>query len=159
MKNTFLFLFVLLQTIAYAGPIRYRYDAAGNRIQRLIYVYDPLEDGNENPNGRFIVPTTEEVKDKQEEKEAKEFVSADFKLFVFPNPAETFLNINISDYKNQNPKAAIRVFDNQGRQVLESNTEKLNHQLDINKLLQGLYYLQVIIENKRVVYPFEKLAK
>jgi hypothetical protein len=159
MKNTFLFLFVLLQTIAFAGPIRYRYDAAGNRIQRLIYVYDPLEDGNENPNGRFIVPTTEEVKNKQEEREEKEFVSADFKLLVFPNPAETYINLNILDFKNSNLKAAIVVFDNQGRQLLETNTESFNNQIDVNSLQPGLYYLQVIINSKRVVYPFEKLAK
>jgi len=159
-KNfTFLFLFFLFQSLLFAGPIRYRYDAVGNRIQRLIYVYDPTEDVNENPNGRFAFPVAEEKSDKQDDKEEKEFVSTDFKLLAFPNPAETYINLNILDYKNPNLKAVIAVFDNQGRQLLQTNTEQLNNQIDVNNLQPGLYYLQVIIESKRVVYPFEKLAK
>jgi hypothetical protein len=159
MKNTFLFLFILFQPLLFAGPIRYRYDAAGNRIQRLIYVYDPTEDVNENPNGRFALPVAEEKSDKQDDKEEKEFISADFKLLVFPNPAETYITLNILDYKNLNLKAAIAIFDNQSRQLLQTNSEQLNNQIDVNNLQPGMYYLQVIIDSKRVVYPFEKLAK
>ena len=158
--STLLFLFLLYQSSLFSLPIRYRYDAAGKRTQRLIYVYDPTgEDSNTGNPVRFAAPPKESLIETQEEKEEKEFVSSDFKLLAFPNPAETYINLNILEYKSPNPKAVIRIFDRQGRQLLEQNTEKLNNEIDISNLQMGLYYLQVIIENKRVTYPFEKLAR
>jgi len=70
-----------------------------------------------------------------------------------------YVSAGFGKAKSLNPKAVIRIFDSQGRQLLEQNTEKLNNEIDLSNLQMGLYYLQVIIENKRVTYPFEKLAR
>lgn len=161
MKYKIILLFFIINYTLYADPIRFRYDAAGNRIQRLVYVYDPTEEpeGNSNPGGRYGNVNQNELKDEQNEKEEKEFVSDKFKIIAFPNPAETSINVNIVDYEDQNLNISIFIFDNQGRQILQLNSNNINNLIDINQLQPGMYYLQVIFENKRVVYPFEKIRK
>lgn len=150
--------FLLAVMILFAGPIRYRYDAAGNRIQRLIYVYDPVEDEHNALPGRFMENKTKDINDEYDEKDSKEFSNENFKILAYPNPTETFIHFNVLEYPKPYLKLFVTVFDNQGRQQLEINSESRNNQLDVNFLKPGLYYLQVIIENQKVIFPFEKMS-
>lgn len=68
---------------------------------------------------------------------------------VFPNPTSNYINIDSAD-----DYSAVRVFDNQGRLILEQ-TETVSNQIDTQDWPSGMYTLQLFygknIVSKRVV--------
>jgi len=66
-------------------------------------------------------------------------------IFIYPNPANEFVNIYIPEYISSEK---IILFDNLGREVMSSNySGKLN--LNTSSLSQGIYFLEVN-DNKKI---------
>jgi hypothetical protein len=81
--------------------------------------------------------------------------SANSELVVFPNPASSTVNIKLSE---SNQASELRIFDEAGRLVQSENIAALtlNHQVNIEKLGDGLYIIEVkngneIIRQKLIV--------
>jgi hypothetical protein len=62
------------------------------------------------------------------------------KVDVFPNPANSVVNINLTGYTG---KSVIRLFDVNGRAVLLREVNAVNTQLDISALPAGVYMMKV----------------
>lgn len=67
---------------------------------------------------------------------------------VFPNPAQTKINVNLADYKGT---SQLQLFDVHGRQVAGYRTAQANSQMDISKLANGVYLLKIITESGEVL--------
>jgi hypothetical protein len=62
------------------------------------------------------------------------------KVFVFPNPANNVVNINLTDFKG---KADVSLFDVNGRVVLRREVSTVSTQLDISALPAGVYIIRI----------------
>jgi hypothetical protein len=72
--------------------------------------------------------------------------TAIFKSFsVYPNPATHLLNISINNVCNNNAKVSI--YNISGQQIMNSNMNSNNIQLNIESLSKGIYFVNIINEN------------
>ncbi|QHS59173.1 zinc-dependent metalloprotease [Chitinophaga agri] len=62
------------------------------------------------------------------------------KVAVFPNPANNFVNVNLTGFKG---RSEVSIFDVNGRVVLRRELNPVNAQLDISALPAGVYILRV----------------
>ncbi|MFZ4797669.1 MAG: T9SS type A sorting domain-containing protein [Bacteroidia bacterium] len=66
-------------------------------------------------------------------------------MLVYPNPATDVLNINISNSSFKNSE--VMVYNISGAEVLKTNIEKTNAQLNIETLSNGVYFVKVTNQN------------
>ncbi|WP_198658968.1 leucine-rich repeat domain-containing protein [Winogradskyella tangerina] len=57
---------------------------------------------------------------------------------VYPNPAKNLVTI-----KSQSPMDRMKIYDIQGRVIVESQTESSEVSLDVSKYLNGVYFLEI----------------
>jgi hypothetical protein len=69
------------------------------------------------------------------------------KVDVFPNPAHTVVNINLTGFAG---KSDVRLFDVNGRVVIRQIVSTTNSQLDITALPTGIYMMSIKNEGKEV---------
>ncbi|CAN5478535.1 zinc-dependent metalloprotease family protein [soil metagenome] len=69
-------------------------------------------------------------------------------LSVYPNPAQTKININLTGYKGV---AEMKLFDVNGRVVSVARTPQINSAIDISKLARGVYMLKIITSTGEVL--------
>jgi hypothetical protein len=62
-------------------------------------------------------------------------------LSVYPNPARTEINVNLTGYK---AISEMKLYDANGKQVAVYRTPQVNSRLDISKFANGLYLLKVV---------------
>ena len=67
---------------------------------------------------------------------------------VYPNPAQRLLNIDLSGFKGA---TEIRLFDINGRQIINQKANLTNNQLNISKLYKGIYLVKVMDRNSNVI--------
>ena len=65
---------------------------------------------------------------------------------VYPNPSNTELNIRID--KQEARSIQLRMIDVGGREVLNVNVGHQNHSIETINFPEGLYFIQVTIDNK-----------
>ncbi|MFZ4796248.1 MAG: ice-binding family protein [Bacteroidia bacterium] len=73
------------------------------------------------------------------------------KLFVYPNPATNILNISVS---NMTAIEDINIYDTSGKLIISSQTN--NNQIDISKLTNGVYMIEVFTINGKLNCKFIK---
>jgi type IX secretion system substrate protein len=66
---------------------------------------------------------------------------------IFPNPASDIINIDLGELKNRT--AAITLYDATGKAVKNITTANRNVVLERGNLRSGIYFIDVIIDNKR----------
>jgi hypothetical protein len=77
------------------------------------------------------------------------------KVKVYPNPILNYLNVDLSDYEIRNAKYII--FDFVGKVIISKRKFlNANPQLDLTSLLDGIYIIQIEIENQFYNYKFIK---
>ncbi|NLA23653.1 MAG: T9SS type A sorting domain-containing protein [Bacteroidales bacterium] len=65
----------------------------------------------------------------------------DFNINVFPNPANSFVNVNI---KSENFQAfKYQLFDTNGKLLQNQTFDKQNIQIDVQNFPKGIYFLKV----------------
>ena len=69
-------------------------------------------------------------------------------LSVFPNPAQTKININLTGYKGM---SVIKLYDVNGKQVATYSTPQVNSEIDISKLVNGVYMLNIVTSDGEVL--------
>lgn len=66
-------------------------------------------------------------------------------LHLFPNPASNMLNIAIEDHSID----MVRIYSLTGRKLLK--TKAINSKIDISRLPPGMYIVEIIVENTRLI--------
>lgn len=69
-------------------------------------------------------------------------------LSVYPNPAQSTLNINLTGYEGV---SSISLMDINGKQVAVSRTAQVNSKMDISKLAKGLYLVKVVTASGEIL--------
>lgn len=69
-------------------------------------------------------------------------------LSVYPNPAHTKININLTGYTGV---SEIKLYDVNGKQVAANRTQQVNAEMDISKLSNGIYLLKIITSNGEII--------
>ena len=72
---------------------------------------------------------------------------------IYPNPVQSIMNVNITGFAGT---SNIRVYDINGREVMNKETGKVNTQLDLSRLPGGIYLIKVmngdkVISSRRVM--------
>ena len=85
--------------------------------------------------------------------------SADNKINIFPNPASSYIDLDLNRETEPSLKTGkIKIFDMAGKTVLEDNYEKNSGSvIDISTLKEGSYILNVITGNKIYKGTFVKV--
>ena len=76
-------------------------------------------------------------------------------ITISPNPSTDFVRIKIPEAAFN--KASVCVFDYSGKLILHRTLKNRSEQMDLTKLANGLYYLIVDSNNKRVMKKIEKI--
>lgn len=76
-------------------------------------------------------------------------------ITISPNPTTDFVRIKIPEAAFN--KASVCVFDYSGKLILHRTLKNRSEQMDLTKLANGLYYLIVDSNNKRVMKKIEKI--
>ena len=72
----------------------------------------------------------------------------EFDFIMFPNPAESFVTLDLTDSKNTNPDVLINIADQQSR-IVKTLSIKSNYiTIPISDFLPGMYYVEVKADMK-----------
>jgi transposase-like protein len=69
-------------------------------------------------------------------------------LSVYPNPAHTKINVNLTGYKGV---SEMKLYDANGKQVAAYRTPQVNSQIDISKFANGVYLLKIVTSNGEIL--------
>lgn len=69
------------------------------------------------------------------------------KIWVYPNPVNELLNINLLD----NSQANYTLLNSTGQLIQQGRFEQANNKLDVRNFSEGLYYLSIMLENGMLV--------
>lgn len=143
MKNLLLLLittlfsgFLSAQTVTF----EYTYDAAGNRIKREVILIE-----EESPEM--------EQKSAEAENEVIEEEELAMTIEVFPNPATSYLNVQVSEIED----ARYELFSTNGQFVSTGQINQPQTQIQLHTLQPGMYLLRV--QNKGKVQEFKIIKR
>jgi hypothetical protein len=80
-------------------------------------------------------------------------VISSIQIEVFPNPAETYVEISISDFNDFN----ISLFDLNGRLIKSKKVDGSDQKLKLSSIHKGVYFIQIKRDNQ--VLGYQKLVK
>ena len=107
--------------------VRYGYDATGNMVSRTLEVEE-------------VEPTA--MRSSQEEQEATTIENIDISsIKVYPNPVETFLNIEVGDTSAESLQ--IVIFTADGKIIEQTESKDRFIQLDFSDKSDGIYVVTI----------------
>lgn len=71
----------------------------------------------------------------------------DDKFYIYPNPTKDLLKIDVGRIKNNNEDYTIKIVDTFGKEIFH---ETLNEEINVSKLHQGIYTLQLYQDGKLI---------
>ena len=140
-KITILIAILTISFTAFAQNFSYTYDAAGNRIARVVYLQTKTTLQN---NGSTNQQTEEEI---AEEKTLKDKLGS-FDLLVYPNPTKGLIIVKISDEETIE-SATYNVYDTGGKQVANGTVASSMLLVNLSRQIAGTYNLIVNINGKQ----------
>lgn len=69
-------------------------------------------------------------------------------LKVYPNPASTFITVDLSDILNIQ---SLIIFDITGKVILEMNSPAVITEIDVSSYVSGIYFLKVLTSEKQYI--------
>jgi len=127
----------------YSSPILDVYGI--NKVSILAHVVEkPLDDFDYGYIGGYNVVTLFLEKEKLATQDIAKNI-----FEVYPNPSSDFININTKEKIN-----SIEIYDTTGRKVISEINSK--NQIDVRKLLKGIYYIRVNTDSKNLTSKFIK---
>ncbi|MEO6231047.1 MAG: reprolysin-like metallopeptidase [Ferruginibacter sp.] len=118
------------------------YTAAAGTYYAQVYGYRNANSANECYTLKVTLGSATRLGDITTTDGVKKVVS------VYPNPAQTKININLTGYKGV---AEMKLFDVNGRVVTVARTPQINSAIDISKLASGVYMLKIITSTGEVL--------
>ena len=150
-KITILITILTISFSAFAQSFTYTYDAAGNRVTRVV-VIPPSKStlqNNANTNGQ-----TEEEEEIAEEEMLKDQLGS-FELLVYPNPTKGLVVVKISGEETIE-SATYNVYDAGGKQVASGTVASSMLLVNLNQQIAGTYNLRVTINGKAQTWKIIK---
>lgn len=103
-----------------------------------------------NSNGTLVV-TAINCAAKVAETETTEINATQTKIVLYPNPTSGVFNLMVTDVKDK--RIEYYLFDSNGKMInnakIDSLEEDLNHQIDISQLPNGIYFVRILIDNRK----------
>jgi len=135
---------------AQGGEITYTYDAAGNRLGRVIELF----------SANRARATIEEAEYDTAEYSATEPISymdviGKTAVVIYPNPTRGHLTIDI-DNMPENSQSSIRIYDMRGRMLLQKSNIDNSTQLDLSNQSPGAYILRINLSGKTSTWKILK---
>ena len=118
---------ILAQTVT---DVKYSYDDAGNRTEREVIYY-----GGQKSAAVEIF--------KEEELDLTRGIN------VYPNPASHSLYVTLNKEVLDEERKMILIFDNLGRQILQTNVSEELNRIDVSTIQNGTYILKLIYGNRQ----------
>ncbi len=141
-KITLLITILTISCAAYTQNFTYTYDAAGNRIARVV-VLPPSKSTLQN-NGSTNNETEEEI---AEEKTLKDKLGS-FDLLVYPNHTKGLVIVKICGEETIE-SATYNVYDVGGKQVANGTVASSMLLVNLSQQIAGTYNLRVTINDKQ----------
>jgi len=127
-----IFLTLHAQEIFAQSAVSYRYDAAGNRVSRVITIERRLMSPENN------------------EKEPKVYsdMLEDLEILIYPNPTDGIIKVEILKLP-ENQQARFCLYNLSGKLLIDTKSDSGYETFDLTEQLAGTYILQIIVgENK-----------
>jgi hypothetical protein len=105
-------------------------------------VYCTYRSDNNLLKGAEITETAAKTNTIEEEEEKPLFDLDKNDLIVYPNPAQTFVQVEFPDLGGL--KTEIKIIDNSGRVLVDKLVETQTTRIDINHISPGLYFIKMI---------------
>lgn len=78
-------------------------------------------------------------------------------ITIYPNPAHQTLNIDFGDSHKNVTQVTVKLFTVEGKCILNSTSKnRRNLSLDISTLANGIYFLEIILDDRKVSKKFVK---
>jgi hypothetical protein len=125
---------IILTSLSFAQKIEYAYSPSGNRTMRKFNI------------SAFRVAKKDSVES------AKEFpkILMQEGLSVFPNPTSDKVVLTINDFKPEENNS-MSLIDVKGNVVMTQKITEARSEMDVSKLVSGIYYFNVV-KNKNMLY-------
>ena len=143
-----LFLLLFLSNIAFSQQYSYEYDNAGNRISRK-YVKIKKKVNMEVDSLLY----NDSIVAKEDMEGYKDAIG-DKEIRIFPNPTKGKLRVEISNIEDGDI-IILKVFDLQGREIY-SNEKLSNYDIDLSNYENGVYLLDIILNNEKSYWKIVK---
>ena len=138
MKKTLICILLLHAAMNFSAQnLTYTYDAAGNRIGRVILMKVP-----QAPEGI------------QNETAVNDLI-AEKAIAIFPNPTKGIVTVEIKDYSVQ-MQAEFRLMDLSGRTIINRKASSSIQTFDLSRFAAGTYLMQICINGETVVWKIIK---
>lgn len=133
-SNQLTFTLMLLASLSFAQKIEYSYSPSGNRTMRKFNL------------------SVFRVGKKDSTESAKEFpkILMQEGLSVFPNPTSDKVVLTINDFKPEENNS-MSLIDAKGNVVMTQKITSARSEMDVSKLMSGIYYFNVV-KNKNMLY-------
>lgn len=146
-KSTLLSLFLLslfyFITTPIAGQyVSFGYDASGNQISKRIYLANgnPKFGAAEKDN-KSAEPLSERLNDRD--------------ITIYPNPTKGIIAVEITDL-DPDVMNFIRVFDMQGKIILDKKASSIRTELNLTDMPAGSYLLVILLGNDKTTWNIIK---
>jgi len=147
-----LFLLLFLSNVAFSQQYSYEYDNAGNRISRK-YV-DLKKKLNLQEDSLLIDSLYNDSIIAKEDMDVYKDNIGDKEISIFPNPTKGKLWVEVSNIEDGDI-IILKVFDLQGREIY-SNEKLSNYDIDLSNYENGVYLLDIILNNEKSYWKIVK---
>jgi Secretion system C-terminal sorting domain len=150
-------LFVSIKLYVLTGQsIEYSYDNNGNRIRRLIVV-EEIRRQSPIQNIKSLKSIENSIATNNEETETEEIKTeeGEIRTIIYPNPNKGLLRIKITNMPIESRKE-LRLYDLSGTELIIKRNFDSFSELDIDKLEDGIYILQITINDSLFVFKVMK---
>lgn len=125
MKTKILLSILLFVGLTVSSQVRFAYDGTGNRIKREIVIQR-----QNMPDQQAGTIFTEIISEKT--------------IFIYPNPTQGILKIEISDYEYTDI-CELSIFSLSGQQVFSGTTTSSTTDIDISGQPNGIYIMHIVL--------------
>jgi len=149
-----LFLLLFLSNIAFSQTnyYEYKYDEAGNRISRqYIKIKTKI---NLQEDSLLIDSLYNDSIIAKEDMDVYKDNIGDKEISIFPNPTLGKLRVEVSNIEDGDI-IILKVFDLQGREIY-SNEKLSNYDIDLSNYENGVYLLDIILNNEKSYWKIVK---
>ena len=134
--------------------VEYRYDAAGNRTQRVIKMpsLDPRSQ-NDAPQTRSVIEEYETLA--AQKPPQYEDMLGERKVIIYPNPTSGIIRIEFQGYSGMSD-ARLFLYNMQGKLILQENNVERSAILDLTPFPAGIYILHLVAGIERIEWKIIK---
>jgi len=139
MKNIYLQAFLLVAIFAFKTAhsqtkFEFTYDASGNRLTRKVITL------------KSATISIDSLKDKQAEIPLDDQIGIQ-NIRIYPNPTKGMLRINLPNLNDQ--MAMIRIYDSNGKQIVQKLTFASENEVDLSCYPSGNYIMVIHIKQDK----------